>query len=221
MAERLYGLSNSKNTKTFEGTQSAELDPLRELLISWDGQRGNSIALSYGSSVEGSETSDLDMLVVTDKLPGDETKNRFIDGLKQLHKETGRSIDEEVPYDNKIFYTYDELEEALRLPFAQPTDPGSIDIRYLDQAHDDDPYFESLEMKQRLIFNALTSPNELLTGDQAIFVNATILARDSLSKLVAHLKSGDDRPAKKILAESKDGVSGKDYLGYFDIPRIA
>jgi len=193
-----------------------ELDPLRDLLRSWEGQTGNAFALSYGSSVEGSLTSDLDMLIVADSKPSNAVRNRFIDDLMLLHEETGRTIDAEVPHDNKLFYTFDELDDAMRLPFVQPGDPGHIDIKYLDQLHDDDPYFSSLEMRQRLIFNALTSPHELLTGGAKIYVNATILARNSLGRLVTHLRSGDHRSTSELLATSQDGISGKDYLGYFN-----
>lgn len=189
--------------------------PLRQLVAYHDlASKEGSFAISYGSSVRGSETSDLDLLIVTKEPLASVDQDRFIEGLIALHLASHRAIDEEVPYDNKLFYTHKEIREALELPFARPLHPGRIAIRYLDQADDDDAYFESNEMKQRLAFNALTSPHEFLAGDETTYLRVLMFAQQSFAKLVRHLCDGDPRDLDEMLRVSPDGIASKDYLGY-------
>lgn len=199
---------------------SEQLRPIGQLVTTHDlTTREGSFALSYGSSVLGSPTSDFDLLIVTyERLPKS-AQDQFINDLITLHHDTNRTLDEEVPYDTKLFYTHEEVGESLTLPFIRPVEPGKIDVRYLDQMHEDDTYFESPEMKQRLVFNALTSPHEFLAGDAQIYRRFLVLARQSLTKLVRHLREGDPRDISDILGVSPDGITGKDYLGY-NIPRV-
>lgn len=178
-----------------------------------------SFAITYGSSARGSETSDYDLLVVSKNVPSTFVKDRFTDDLIALHHAHNRALDEEVPYDNKLFYSHAEAEEALSIPFLAPLNPGVIGVKYLDQMHDDDTYFSSPEMKQRLLFNALTSDHVFLAGDQKTYIAMLQMAQNSIEALVRHLRSGDSRPVEELLHMSQDGISGKDYLGYVVLGR--
>ncbi len=177
---------------------------------------GKTVAICYGSTVRsGSEISDIDMLIIEEYPSNLLQRQNFIGDLIALHLKELREIDTEVPYMNKLFYTYKEVESALTLlPF---TDEGSFNIKLLHSLSDDDSYFSSKHMKLRLCLNALTSKNVFLAGDIATYNRLLHDATSAFAQLVVSAIP-DYEYVEYDEVISKLVTSGlaneNDYLGY-------
>ncbi|MEK7152740.1 MAG: hypothetical protein AAB834_02230 [Patescibacteria group bacterium] len=178
----------------------------------------NALAICYGSTVrDGSTTSDLDMLIVERSASADAWRTSFTESLISLHTATGRMIDLEVPYQNKLFYTVGEL--ACSLSHTMFWEGGAFAIKTFEGSADDDPYFASPDMKLRLGLNAFSSAHVFLGGNKAWHSQLGHAATISLGHLAAQIvgpaiETAPFTEIKAALVTSSDGASYKDFLGY-------
>ena len=199
----------------------SKLAPLREVVAAYGLHNPEaSFAICYGSTVRSaSETSDFDMLIVERTASPDAWRAEFADRLVALHHTTGRQIDQEVPYENKLFYALGEVQASLSHEmFWSADESAAFSIPTFEGAQDNDPYFASPAMKQRLCLNALTSAHSFLGGNRVLYRGVQRAATVSLGYLASQIVG------EKIAATSFDetceflAASGdaryKDFLGY-------
>jgi hypothetical protein len=178
----------------------------------------SAVAVCYGSSIRtDSKVSDIDMLLAEPQPLSGLKRKAFIDAFVRLHNDNGRQLDTEVPYDNKLFYTYDEIEESLTHSMLEDEE-GRIRIPNLSKLSSDDTYFNSRAMKLRLCFNAFTSTHIFIAGNRTIYNNLCKKAEVSLAALVERLSMQEQREISGIAAARQllacEGINYKDYLGY-------
>lgn len=172
-------------------------------------------ACVYGSSVyEGLESrSDIDMFVVT------HGKNISLDGLiafiSRLHAKHGRNVDVEVPYENKIHYTAEEIDAAAHYAGFGVTETG-ISIPAIKK---DLEFLSSPAIKARLALNALTTPHVVYGVNLRSYDQARENAEDAITLLGADLTASESmtftlEDLHRNLVADKNGDSGEDFLGY-------
>lgn len=105
----------------------------------------------YGSNIYNISSSDLDVCLIVDKDDYD-MKRKIIYETIMFHKLNKLRIDEEIPFENKLIYTWNEINYTLNnSPFYQN---GKYEIKDIDKNPE---FLSSNEMKQRLILNILTT----------------------------------------------------------------
>lgn len=197
-----------------------DLQLLRELVLGYGvNAHTESFALCYGSTArKNSSVSDLDMLIVEDAPRSLSGRSQFIHNLVALHQTSGRCIDTEVPYENKLFYGFNDLQDSFALSMFTDS-AGRWHVPLLKDLADDDAYFASRSMKLRLCLNAFTSTHVFIAGNQALYESVCAKAEDALFRVIKILarqegiKKIDQEVACELLM-SKDGNRYKDYLGY-------
>lgn len=181
------------------------------------------VALCYGSMAwpDGSPEADIDMLIVEDPTETytGEDRAAFTAGLIAVHQRTGRRLDEEVPYANKLFYSRAEIDAAFRHDMFPIDHSGHITIPDLSGMRKGDPYFSGRDMKLRLALNAFTSAHIFIAGSPATYRELSSGAAHSLNSLAQKLAA-----TAGVVLESPDrardllvgppGIDFKDYLGY-------
>ncbi len=171
----------------------------------------------YGSSLyKGPEaTSDVDLFVVSHDpagISGDSLK-RMATFIRDMHVRHGRKIDEEVPYENKIHYTEDELSDALCLMAFEETETGLGVPKVVKTAE----FLNSSAIKARLFLNALTTPHAVVAPSQHRYVVAREGAEDAVTLLAASLCRTEEMTPQDLyerLTVGPDGEVGEMHLGY-------
>ena len=70
----------------------------------------------YGSSVyANSSTSDIDFFIAVAEAADQPDNLLLAEAVIDLHCREGRDVDNEVPYETKLVYSFDEIEDVLRL----------------------------------------------------------------------------------------------------------
>jgi predicted nucleotidyltransferase len=169
----------------------------------------------YGSYASGDSTlaSDLDVFVaIGNHEVGDYKKvsNFLID----LQIRYGLSLDNEVPFKNKLLVSYEDVQDAIALKsFAQ--NGISYRVPIVEKKKE---FLSSPEMRWRLILNALTSPNECVCGNKAVYTRSKINAEKSLIRLARGLTTAIEMPTIdeifEVLTSGTNEEKGEMYLGY-------
>ena len=208
---------------TVSNTQEAigGLDELRLQVQEYGiSDESDAVAICYGSTIRArSSSSDLDMLFVETAPKTVDKQQDFVASLIELHHRTGRLIDTEVPYDNKLFYSPAEIAESFAHTMFL-TEDNDLCIPSLVGMQEGDPYFASHNMKLRLAFNAFTSAHLLLAGSSRFYTTLRESAQKSLSVLVKRLAEHqglvvNDLATAQHLLFAPDGIHPKDFLGYY------
>jgi predicted nucleotidyltransferase len=186
--------------------------------------------IAYGSHARDQHgpSSDLDVLQVTPAPPSPTQARRLQDRLIQLHREHGLHLDTEVAYEVKLVATHAEVRAALsHAAFPSPAVPGQP---VAPAVPSDAAYLNSASFKQRLILNALTSPNVFLGGDVDTFTEHTHAAEASLAVLSMRILADQRQPAGLAwftLSQALDAIlvgpgeaTGEDFLGYHRSPSV-
>lgn len=172
----------------------------------------------YGSSLyKGSKSrSDIDLFLVTsENIPASTVMmNGMVHFIRDMHIRLGRKIDEEVPYENKIYYTYNEVADAVCYSgFDHAEDTISIpDI--IKETN----FLSSPEVKARLALNALTTPHAVvaLNLDKYKFIRKQ--AEDAVTLLAIHLTGQMECEVtdlyQSLVISKKNDESGEMFLGY-------
>lgn len=169
----------------------------------------------YGSFATGHRTdaSDLDIFVAVKDAPVGSQFERLNEFIISLHKKYNLNIDYEVPYENKLIVSYDDVEHAVALRAFKKEDkkyhiPTIIKTR------------ESLlspEIRWRLLLNALTSPHECIYGNKRQYFIYKSKAEKSLielAKSISDFYECDNEKLLNALMCGKNGEDGELYLGY-------
>lgn len=175
---------------------------------------GDYFVCVYGSyaTEDYTEVSDVDMFVAMkdySSLDFDKTKDFLID----LHVRHNLNLDDEVPYENKIIVTYEDMMYATSLrPFIK-THIG-YEVPTVEKHKD---FLSSPEIRWRLLLNALTSPNEYVYGNKEIYEKFRKDAERAVVKLAVGI-SPYNKPTIDDLFEAlttgSGGEEGELYLGY-------
>ncbi len=177
-------------------------------------QHPEDYAVVYGSSVYSPDkvTSDVDMFLVSR-----DADNVAIDSLvafiKDLHLKNGRSLDAEVPYENKVLYSLAEIDSAVNFSGFEVID-GKIVVPEVKKEAE---FLQSDQIKARLALNGLTTPHVVFGKDFAQYHEARVKAGLAITILAISLSEQsrfnlDD--LRDALVVGDDGQSGEMFLGY-------
>lgn len=168
----------------------------------------------YGSYASGhhTETSDVDVFIAIETHDERDFKG-VCDFLIDLHTRHDLKMDDEVPYENKVLVSYDDVQHAIALDsFIKSGEQYQVPPVKKEKV-----FLASLEIRWRLILNALTSPHECVYGNKELYTTFKTSAEKSIARLARGLvKNGESTP-KKLLAVLVSGTKGEEgemYLGY-------
>lgn len=168
----------------------------------------------YGSyaTEDDNEDSDVDLFFASTLFNREEFE-KIRSFIVDLHFRNGIPLDNEVPYENKLLVTYEDLENAVTLrPFK--TKEGKHLVPPITK---DEIYLSSLEIKWRLLLNALTTPHLFFGGDILTYNHYRDRAEEAIVHLAYDLLEGGECASKDILSVLLTGPSGEEgelYLGY-------
>lgn len=105
----------------------------------------------YGSNIYNCSSSDLDVCIIINKYDK-ALQDEIIKITKKFHMLNKLKIDEEIPFENKLIYSKDEVLDTLEYsPFVFD---GKIIIKDIVKTKE---FLGSAEMKKRLLLNILTT----------------------------------------------------------------
>lgn len=169
---------------------------------------------AYGSYASGhhTETSDLDVFIaLKDRDATDLAKAK--DFLIDLHGRNGLRVDCEVPYENKLIVSYDDVQKAIDLQ-AFIKNGASYIVPDVKKEHG---FPMSPEVRWRLVLNALTSPHKYVSGNKQVFATFRVGGEKSVVLLARGLVM-HEHPTRHELLEAllsgPNGEEGEMYLGY-------
>jgi hypothetical protein len=173
----------------------------------------------YGSSIYSPDkrTSDVDLFAVTHRKAGQQSLLAASPSLAEFitgfHIEHGRRLDTEVPYDNKIQYTAEEIENAIQFGGFQVE--GSKII--VPSVKKETSFLRSPAIKARLALNALTSPHLVIGEDLTRYQVARRRASEAATLLGVSLLDREEFDVPMVqaaLTTSESGAVGEMFLGY-------
>lgn len=172
--------------------------------------------LAYGSHPGGtaSETSDLDLVLITaHPLPAGRL-HALVDAVCQLHRDHGLALDTEVDYAVKVHATCRDVVAATSLRCFPAGVAGRIEVPPVVV---EPSFLNSEAFRLRLLLNALTSPHTFLGGNVALYDQHRRQAEYALGLLALSLHHGDVLSlddAIAVVTEHPEGARGEDFLGY-------
>ncbi|MGR6001827.1 aminotransferase [Bacillus cereus] len=175
------------------------------------------LTLVYGSqswNYFNKKNSDIDMMfIVKNKQP--EMQQQLIADFMKLNISLNYELDTEVPYENKLVISLDDVLKALEgIAFQQS---NTLTIQPIQKT---EKFLNSTTIKYRLILSAFTTNPLLLSGEVELFVTITQLAfLVILNVIIIHYKR-DYFTIQDLLEKIlTNGIySGEDYLGYKSNP---
>jgi len=124
------------------------------------------VPILYGSSAIGVNGNDLDMCFISNNDLTKEQLSELIKITKYYHYKYNLKIDEEVPYENKLIYTMDFINDTFnKSPF--PFINGKYIIPKIIKSQE---FLSSTDMKKRLLLNILTT-NHIVTSNDFDLIN--------------------------------------------------
>lgn len=190
---------------------SAEID---EHFASHFKKNSEDYIVVYGSSVYSSynTTSDIDLFMVTHR-PDRLALSSLVSFIKDMHIRHGRSLDEEVPFTNKVRYTNDELESAMQF--------GGFDIEnsriIVPPVRKEANFLQSPQIKARLALNSLTTPHVAIARNLSRYDTMHPRAHEAATLLAISLCGKEEFNTNDLLdalTTSKTGERGEMFLGY-------
>lgn len=163
----------------------------------------------YGSNIYNCSSSDLDVCLITSEY-NQSLRDEIIRMTKEFHLSNNLRIDEEIPFENKLIYSENEVLNTLEhSPFEFD---GETLIKDIVKTRE---FLSSIEMKKRLLLNILTT-DHLTMGK-----STEEYERKALKIILETLKkyySLKDVDVEKILPyfyrNPYTGAEGEMYLGY-------
>lgn len=177
------------------------------------GQREHFICV-YGSYASGhhTATSDMDVFIA---LEGHDIADleKARDFMINLHERYLLRLDDEVPYENKLVVTYNDIRKAIGLHSFVKNGTRYI----VPNVEKESSFLASPELRWRLILNALTSPHKCAGGNEQVYAVFRVAAEKAIIRL-AHGLVANENPTRQellevLLAGTHDEV-GEMYLGY-------
>lgn len=171
------------------------------------------IVILYGSGVEGVETSDLDLCTIVHNYTEEDAK-KVGEITKKFHIENGMKIDNEVPFENKVIYSFLDIEKVLMKP------PFQIFRRkfYIPPIEKTEEYLKSKTIKYRLLLYVLTANSFVVYGNEKVLNKYRKRAWEILIQVMFSY-IGNEFISKEEFLENLfknqfTGVEGEDFLGY-------
>ena len=169
----------------------------------------NTIILLYGSCACG----DLDIVFILESYD-EKLYNKIENFIVQFQNENNMKIDVEVPYRNKLIYTFAEVYEILDYSLFKTNDNEYIITPIIVS----EEYFSGVEMRKRLLLNILTTYTKIVNGNRKTIKEFNNLAWENLVKIVSSYNClsniNVDEFIELLFFDKKRKVEGEDYLGY-------
>lgn len=171
----------------------------------------------YGSNIYSDyKKSDLDFCIIVEdkecinKLELEQT-------IRKFHIDNNLEIDEEVPFSNKLLYSFFELENISTTLFPFQNEHGDYEINDISKEAN---YLCSERMHLRLLVNILTTDNRVYTNNiqikNFIKMNSNKVKMKMIDSIVNfYNKQRDVNTILNLMYENPYTKScGEDYLGY-------
>lgn len=177
-------------------------------------------ACIYGSYAYGkhNKKSDLDLFIAFEdysKKDFQKIKNFIVD----LHIKNGLSLDNEVPYENKLLIKYIDLERAAFL--------GGLTLKnnrfVIPKVVKNKSFLNSAKIKKRLVLNALTSPHIFVGNDSVFYNRIKNIAERNLVLLAIDIIDKNDFTIIDLMKKlyiSSGGSEEELYLGYKNYNKV-
>ena len=174
----------------------------------------------YGSfpALRQTSRSDIDLFVAVPSF-NEALLNEIVSFIKTLHTREGLAQDDEVPFENKLLVSYDDVAAAVALePFLVGTE---LQVQPVKKSKS---FLSSTHIRWRLLFNALTTPHDYIAGDRMRYLVYRMTAEKNLLRLASVLSNpqsgvGVDQLVDALIGDSH-GNSGEWFLGYKDYDTI-
>ncbi|MFA7301651.1 MAG: nucleotidyltransferase domain-containing protein [Candidatus Shapirobacteria bacterium] len=172
----------------------------------------------YGSYAVGTnnDKSDVDLFIASSKVDKgkfEKIKNFVID----FHRRNQLSLDEEVPYENKLFVDYKDVKDAAQLGGFDKKN----DLIVVPAIQKNIIFLSSRPIRLRLIFNALTTPHIFFGRNEKAYFEYKLIAEKNLCFLSSHLSNCVPIDSRlDILLNGPNGVDGEMFLGYKKYPKV-
>lgn len=167
----------------------------------------------YGSNIFNINSSDLDVCIIADNIC-EEDKMKITKKVIEFHHKYKLKIDQEVPYENKLIFSYQEIKDAIiNHPFI------NAGITTINPIMKTEEFLSSMEMRKRLILNILTTKHITINCNHVIkqyekeawdVILKTIIEYAGLSELTP------ENILKNIYCDVYTGNEGEMFLGYKD-----
>lgn len=172
----------------------------------------------YGSYATGTnnEKSDVDLFISSSNI--DQSKFELIkEFIIDYHQKNKLSLDDEVPYENKLFVDYKDILDAVELK-GFVLEKGLISVPEVQKNKE---FLSSRPIRLRLIFNALTTPHIFFGKDERTYHKNRRKAETNLRFLSTHLSTGHTTSDPlNILLNGPNGAEGEMFLGYKRYPIV-
>lgn len=172
----------------------------------------------YGSSVYKNDkaTSDVDMLlnIAHDNHENSELIRRMTRFVIDMHTVFKRDLDEEVPFDNKLVYTNNDMRQATTLACFDKDIHGQVIVPAIEKTS---AFLSSNRIKMRLALNALTTPHQTINKKSPTYAAHHQAAEIAISSVGISLCGQREFTQQDIfnqLTTGKNGETGEMYLGY-------
>lgn len=168
----------------------------------------------YGSTVFGVKTSDLDLCFFRKNTLPENEFEKLKKFTHDFHVSNQLRIDEEIPYDNKLIYTYDYIESTLVNP-PFPFYNGKFTIPKIQKNSD---FLNSMHMRKRLLLNILTVKHIVMGKDKEKINNYINRAWEIILKTIISYTEKEEISFEEIIEclyeDPFDHSQGEMYLGY-------
>lgn len=165
----------------------------------------------YGSNSLSINSSDLDVCIIGNNISAKD-KERITKKVIEFHYNNNLKIDQEVPYENKLILSYQDIKEAIiDNPFINR---GITSINPIVKTEE---FLSSKEMKKRLILNILTTKHISINCKKIIKVYEKKAWDIILNTIVENASLNDLSPQnilKNLYCDSNTGNEGEMFLGY-------
>lgn len=173
----------------------------------------------YGSypALRDTSQSDIDLYVAVPKFDK-ALLNELTEFIMRLHSAEGLNQDDEVPFYNKLLVSYCDVAAAVDLePFLNEK---KLHVTPIEKSKE---FLSSSHIRQRLIFNAFTTPHDYIAGNRLEYLQYRMRAEQGLYRLAVFLSPSLSPTIEKMveaLIYDEHGNSGEWFLGYKDYDTI-
>lgn len=172
----------------------------------------NPTIIIYGSNVYNESSSDLDVCIMLDSKDCQEYKKSIIYSTLYFHKIHNLTIDDEIPHENKLIYSYQDVNYILsHNPFYQNNQYIILDIIKTPE------FLSSFEMKSRLLLNILTTDHLTIGNEKLIYMFELKAWKIILESIIQfnHLQNPTvDEVLQCMYTNQYTGAEGEMFLGY-------
>lgn len=195
------------------------LEEFKQIISSVLGEQ-RFVGVIYGSYPNGTanEKSDIDAFICLPAI-NDNIFQNIKSAVVEFHKTYDLGLDNEVPYENKLLYTFDEIISALNFEGFEMLN-GHLFIPEVEKTTE---FLSSHKIKLRLAFNALTVPHTILGSERKFIEHILSSSSVALTLLAIDLVSVEQFSIDELIHSllfSTNGLEGEMFLGYKDLPSV-